>query len=393
MNFFIPEIRSEISLRVERMRPLMREAGIDAVLASTTANLFYLSGRVYKGYVYVALEGEPVWIVIRPDVFDPDPEIVSVRKPEMIPDALGRLGRPLPACLGLEFDEASFSSVARLQNCFPETRFANASPLLDKARMVKTPYEIKAMRRDGVHHVAVYERIEHCYQRDMTDLEFQIEIERLLRREGCIGYPRTRGEMMEINLGSVIYGDNADEPGPYDFTMGGTGIDPSLPLGANGSIMHAGHTVMVDVNGGFNGYQTDMTRTWRIGDVPDITYKAHDCSIRILRALEKMCLPGTRIGDAYTCAEEIVHEEGLGKYFMGHKAQVKFIGHGVGIQLNELPVVMGRNNEVFREGMMIALEPKFVIPGVGSAGVENTYLVTKDGLENLTPFREELSEL
>ena len=110
--------------------------------------------------------------------------------------------------------------------------------------MVKTQWELDCMRYDGLRQASAYRRFSKCYREDMTDVEFQIEIERLLRLEGCLGYIRTSGSQMEINMGSVIAGDNADAPSPYDFTMGGAGVDPSLPVGANGAIMHPGETVI-----------------------------------------------------------------------------------------------------------------------------------------------------
>ena len=83
----------------------------------------------------------------------------------------------------------------------------------------------------------------------------------------------------------------------------------------------------------------------------------------------------------------------LSDYFMGHRNKAKFIGHGIGIELNEKPVVMNRNRQPLLENMTIALEPKFVIPHVGAVGVENTYCIKESGLENLTVFPEELLEL
>ena len=72
---------------------------------------------------------------------------------------------------------------------------------------------------------------------------------------------------------------------------------------------------------------------------------------------------------------------------------MKFIGHGVGIQLNEIPVIMERNRGLLAENMTLAIEPKFVLPGIGAVGVENTYIVTPDGLENITPLDEDIHEL
>lgn len=393
MKFIPDELRSEIETRVEKVREEMRGAGLDAVLVAMPSNVYYLTGRVYHGYVYVSREGSPVWLVIKPSVFDADGDVCLIRKPELIPDVLGELGRPLPESIGLEFQDMAYSDVMRLKKVFSGCRFGDASQVLLRARMVKTAYEIDKMRRDGMHQAAVYRRITHCYQEDMTDVEFQIEIERVLRREGCLGCIRTRGARMEINLGSVIYGPNADVPSPYDFTMGGAGTDPSLPVGADGSIMRPGHTVMVDMNGTFNGYQTDMTRVWRIGDIPHDAQRAHDCSRHILRELEAMGRPGVKVSALYEKAMEIVRAEGLEENFMGHLSRAPFIGHGVGIQLNEPPVVNSRCADELKAGMTIALEPKFVIPEVGAVGVENTYEVTPEGLRTLTEFPEEIEEL
>lgn len=198
---------------------------------------------------------------------------------------------------------------------------------------------------------------------------------------------------MDINLGSVIAGDNADEPGPYDFTMGGAGVDPSHPVGANGKTIKRGETIMIDMNGSFNGYQTDMTRVWRLGDIPDIAYKAHDCSRKILHELERIALPGIPVADLYNKSIEIVEKDGLKDYFMGHKSKVSFIGHGIGIELNEPPVVMAKSKDILERNMTIALEPKFVIPGIGAVGIENSYVVEDTGLKNLTVFPEEIMEL
>lgn len=74
---------------------------------------------------------------------------------------------------------------------------------------------------------------------------------------------------------------------------------------------------------------------------------------------------------------------------MGTEQQAKFVGHGIGIQINELPVLTPRSKEELLPNMVFALEPKFVIPGVGAVGIENSFLVTETGVEKLTRFNEE----
>ncbi|MDE6811236.1 MAG: Xaa-Pro peptidase family protein [Muribaculaceae bacterium] len=394
IELLIPELRPEVELRLRKILPLMEESGTDAMLLASNANVFYMAGRFFRGYIYVNREGKIVYFLIRPNCFGIDGrEVVEIRKPEMIPAELERLGFAIPVSLGLELDTLSYSEVQRLSRLYPEAKISNASDVMRRARMTKTPYELRLMREDGEHQMAAYSRITGLYKRDMTDVEFQVEIERALRLEGNLGFLRTSGNLMEINLGSVISGDNADAPSPYDFAMGGAGVSPALPCGACGDIMKPGQTVMVDMNGCFNGWQTDMTRVWTIGDVDPLAREAHECSRRILRELERIAVPGVEVRELFDRAHSIVEEEGLEQYFMGHRQQAAFIGHGVGIELNEAPAITPKCRILLEAGMTLAIEPKFVIPGVGAVGVENTYVVTPDGLNNLTPFPEEMTDL
>lgn len=387
-----PDNTSEFNMRLSKVRANLEIQESDAILIGSTTNLFYITGGVFKGYIYLPIDREPVIFMIPPSTYKGD-NVREIHKPEQIVEVLSAMGYPMPRALGLEMSDMYYNDIIRLVRLFPEAKLSDGSVSMRRARAIKTDYEIAMMRKDGMLQASVYSKIKHCYSVDMTDLEFQIEIERILRREGCLGYLRAAGPRMELNMGSLLAGSNADVPSPYDFSMGGAGIDPSLPVGASGKIMKPGMSVMIDMNGGFNGYQTDMTRVWTVGDIPEPAVKAHECSIQILRDLEKFALPGIEIGEMYRRARRLADDAGFADYFMGHSYKVKFIGHGVGIELNEMPVIMERNREPLLKNMTIAIEPKFVFPETGAVGVENTYVVTDDGLENLTRLNEELQSL
>ncbi len=166
-----------------------------------------------------------------------------------------------------------------------------------------------------------------------------------------------------------------------------------LPVGADGVEILENTTVMVDLNGNFTGYMTDMTRVFSLGKIPQLAMDAHQCSIDICHAFMKEARPGTAAKDLYAMAEAMVRERSLERYFMGHRQHAGFVGHGIGIEVNELPVIAPRSRDILQEGNTIALEPKFVIPEVGAVGVENTYLVTGDGAECLTVCPEEIVPL
>lgn len=383
---------SEARKRIDALQALMRREGMDAVLVSDNANLLALCGRVYAGYAWIPAEGEPVWFVRRPVELGGD-NVVYIHKPENIPAYLSEVSLKTGDTIGLEYDITAYSAVLRLMGLFPDSKTVNASGVLRQWRSVKTPVQAELMRQSGVKHAEVYKRVPGLYRMGMTDHELQVEIERLSRLEGCLGVFRISGPSMELFMGNVISGKNADNPTPYDFAMGGAGLDPSLPVGADGAEILDNTTVMVDLNGNFTGYMTDMTRVFSLGKIPQLAMDAHQCSIDICHAFMKEARPGTAAKDLYAMAEAMVRERSLERYFMGHRQHAGFVGHGIGIEVNELPVIAPRSRDILQEGNTIALEPKFVIPEVGAVGVENTYLVTGDGAECLTVCPEEIVPL
>ena len=379
----------EQALRLEKVRGIMNDKRIDALLISDNANKYYLTGRVFSGYIYLPLKGEPIYFVKRPVTMKGD-GVVSIRKPEQIAESIGMLP---PATIGLELATASYSKVERLRRIFPQSELADASSVMSAARAVKTAEELEKIRISGIKQDHVYRKIPTLYTEGMTDVELQVEIERESRLEGCLGQFRINGDDMELYMGNILVGDNADVPTPYDFAMGGEGMDPSLPVGCNGTVIKPGNSVMVDVNGNYTGYMTDMTRTYYVEEIGDLARKAHECSIAICHRLAELGRPGTEAKALYEEAEKMAREAGLHEYFMGHRQKAGFVGHGVGIEINELPVIAPRSRDILQENNVIALEPKFVIPKTGAIGIENTYVVTPDGLKPLTNTPEGLTSL
>lgn len=366
--------------------------GADAILLSDNANLFYTSGRVFSGYTYIDASGNEIYFVRRPVGLKGD-EVEYIRKPEQIPAILDKRGLPIPKSLALELDHISYNDVVRLKNVFADSEIVNGSAVMRRVRSQKTELEISMLRESAIHHREVYSRIEKVYRQGMTDIELQIEIERQLRLAGNLGQFRISGQSMEIFMGNLLCGDNADAPTPYDFAMGGAGLDPSLPVGSNGTQIKPGMSVMVDMCGNFTGYMTDMTRCFYVGSLSDLARKAHNTSIAICHELQHMAKPGTPTASMYEKAVAMAEEAGLTDYFMGHVQKAGFVGHGVGIEVNELPVLAPKSRDVLAVGNVIAIEPKFVIPSVGAVGIENTYVVTEDGLDVITDAPEDLKEL
>jgi Xaa-Pro aminopeptidase len=149
----------------------------------------------------------------------------------------------------------------------------------------------------------------------------------------------------------------------------------------------------VDIAANFYGYLTDCSRVYSIGKLAQPAYDAHQVSISIRNAIMEIAKPGVPAEDLYTLALEMATKAGLADCFMGAQQKAKFVGHGTGIVINELPILGARSKDILAEGMTIAIEPKFVIPGTGAVGIEDTLLVTSLGLENLTPAPTEIISL
>lgn len=386
-------LQPELKLRRDKIRVLMAQQQIDAALITCNVNLIYTYGRVVSGYLYLPLTAPARLFVKRPNNIEGE-HIHSIRKPEQLPDLLKECGLPMPAKLMLEGDELPFTEYNRLAACFPETEVVPCgTALIRQARSVKTDIEIEMLRRSGLAHAKAYEQIPAVYRPSMTDRELSIEIERLMRLEGCLGIFRVFGQSMEIFMGSLLAGDNAGVPSPYDFALGGEGLDPSLPGGANGTPLQAGQSFMVDMGGNFYGYMGDMSRVFSIGKLPEKAYAAHQTCLEIQEAVAAMAKPGAVCETLYEKAIDIVTKAGFADYFMGTEQKAKFIGHGIGLEINEMPVLAPRMKQELEPGMVFALEPKIVLPGIGPVGIENSWAVTAEGVEKLTLCGEEIVEL
>ena len=387
-----------VAEQIKRLRPLrqvMEQADLRAALVSSPVSIYYLTGRIYRGYLYITVDNDaPLYLVRRPTILH-GPGVHLIAKPSQINEPLAKAGMAVGEPVALELDTMPCHDAMRLAQALGmEAPEGNISPLLRACRAVKTEREKDMLRRSGVKHAEVYSRIPGLYKTGMTDIELQIEIERASRLEGCLGIFRCAGPEMEIFMGNVLTGDNADAPSPYDFAMGGAGMDPSLPVGANGTVIHPGTTVMVDMNGDYTGYMTDMTRTFRLGDISAEAMRAHELSREICRTLAEAGRPGTSARELYDTALRMATDAGFAHLFMGHRQHAGFVGHGLGIEINEAPVIAPRSRDVLAEGMCIALEPKFVIPGTGAVGIENTYIVRADGpMECITGAPEEIIDL
>jgi Xaa-Pro aminopeptidase len=219
----------------------------------------------------------------------------------------------------------------------------------------------------------------------MTELEIDGYLAMIARREGHMGTLRMRSWNQEITYAHVLAGENGSVISMLNSAHGGSGNTPAMAQGAGFRRVKTNEPITIDYGLAVNGYIGDQTRTYVIGELSEILNRAHECSRNIHLLLVQEAKPGVSCSHLYDVAVEMAAENGYSDFFMGYgEGQVPFIGHGIGLEIDEYPVISPRFDEILEEGMVFALEPMFVIPQEGIVGLEDDYLVTSRGLKRLT---------
>lgn len=383
-----------MSLPEKRMKiqKIMADRGIEGMLLSSNAGIYYLLGEIIYGFVFVPVQGEHITFIIKPKNYEGS-NFFIINKPEQIPAILKGQGTALPKTIAFENDYITCDWWERLSKAFGDCKTVSGTGVVRQARMIKTPDEVETIRMSAKKHVALMQEVPGLFRQGMTDLEFSVEIERKARSLGHLGTFRAFGSNMEIHMGSVLAGENGEQASPFEYALGGAGLHPSAPVGVCGKIINTGESVMVDMGGNFSGYLTDLTRTYSVGRLPEEAYKMHRVSLEIQNTLNACVRTGMPVCELYETGMRIVRSYGLEHCFMGTVQQAKFFGHGLGIEINEMPVVSPKDRTPIEKNMVIALEPKFICAKTGPVGTENTYLVKENGLENLTSMEENIIDI
>jgi len=349
--------------------------------------------------LYVPASGEPVYMVrkeyTRARMECGLKEIVPFKSPRNIPEILSDFGLPLPKKAGMELDVLPVALFGRFRNVLPGCEIVDVSNLVRTVRSVKSSYEIEIMKDAALQVEKVCQRAREVIKVGMTDLELAAELEYAARKAGHQGLVRMRGFNSELFYGQVFSGPDSAVPAFNDTPLGGLGVNPSVGQGPSYKRIEANEPIVVDFTGAFDGYLVDQTRIFCIGGLPDQLRKAYDDMVKIEQHAKQIAKPGVAWGAVYDECHQMAVDMGYAEHFMGSAgAQVSFIGHGIGTEIDEYPfIARGFSDQLLEENMTFAFEPKAVYPGLGAVGVENTFWVAKDGLKHITFSSEELAVL
>jgi Xaa-Pro dipeptidase len=389
-----PPPADEIDRRIATFQAGLQRDGLDSALVVQSADLVYLTGTAQNAHLVVPASGEPL-LLVRRDLERARTESALQRiEPftslRALPGAMASIGLPDQLRLGVELDVLPAASYLRYQELLPGADLRDCMPALWSARSRKSEWELTRIRAACVQSQAAMEYAPQLLAPGRLECDVLSELGHHMRLHGHEGTIRFRGINSEFLYGQVLAGESAAVAGPTETPLHGPGLSTAQGRGPSRRPLREGDAVVIDISGLSEGYVSDQTRTFFVRRGDPVLLEAYDTCRRILAECVALLRPGAPGSVLYERGLEVATEAGHGERFMGAgEGRVKFVGHCIGLELNEPPYLARGYEQSLEPGNVVAIEPKLAFAGLGAVGVENTYLVTSDGPVQLTGATEE----
>ncbi|EJG08095.1 peptidase M24 [Methanofollis liminatans DSM 4140] len=345
-------------------------------------NLYYFTGTMQDGVLLIPRDGDTVFRVRRSYERACDESLFpEIRPMGSFRDAAGDLEHPVRS-VHLETEVVPLALLERFRKYFPFDQARSLDLQAAKVRAVKSAYELACMEQAGeIHRRVLEERVPALLQEGMSEMAFISAFYSVMIEEGHQGVVRFGSFGTEIGIGQIGFGESSLYPTCFDGPGGNRGMCPAIPLlGSRERRLKKGDLVFVDAGCGVAGYHTDKTMTYMFGaPLPDDAIEAHRRCVEIQHRIARMMRPGAVPSAIYDTVMADLEPEFLENFMGFGTRRVKFLGHGIGLQIDEIPVIARGFDEPLQEHMVLALEPKKGIAGVGMVGIENTFVVTPAG--------------
>ena len=386
MAFVPPE---ELADRLARLRQRLDRAAPDweVALVMSKVNLYYLTGTMPGGALVVPREGAPtLWVRRSFERSRSESAFPDVRPMRSFRDLLGGWPRGARSVL-LEKEVVTLAHLERLTKYLALGTIGALDPHLSAVRAVKSAWELERQTASGrIHQRILEEIVPSLLHEGLSEADLGAEILRAMLLAGHHGVARVAMFDTELFLGHVCFGENSLRPNPFEGPGGVEGMSPAVPLmGSRQRRLRRGDLVFVDIGCGVDGYHTDKTQTYVFGGaLPPSAQAAHRRCVEIQDAVAAMLRPGAIPAEIHAAVTRDLDAAFLEGFMGCGDQQVRFLGHGVGLQIDEWPVIAAGFEEPLAEAMVIALEPKKGLPGIGMVGIENTFVVEPGGGRCLT---------
>jgi Xaa-Pro aminopeptidase len=383
--------KSEIDSRIKKLKDRMDD--IDGALLFQAVDMCYFSGTAQDGLVYIPRDGEPIIMMKRSLVRAKEESPLEVRPLKNMRNLKEDLGIKTSATIGLEMDVLPCSFYFRVNKALEDASFVDVAERIKHIRSVKSEFEIKLAKEAAQMLVEGFSTVPDHIKEGMTEVELMCRMESEMRLMGHQGSLRFRRFNSIVPIGHIMSGSSAAIPSFLASPTGGKGTSVVFPHGPGYRKIKRNEPVFVDTVGICNGYIADATRIFSLGKIEPELVEAYEASCQIEEAIAREMKPGRTARELFELSESEGARLGYGDFLGGPVgSKCGFVGHGVGLELDEYPVLAPLDHEI-QEGMTIAVEPKIIYPGKGVLGVEDTFLTTSSGALRLTEMPLEIWEV
>lgn len=379
--------------KVKNMGPLLKSKGLDALIIVNSVDMLYFSGTLQGNLLLILSDGQTKLFTRRAlDRALSDIEcgealaFKSFREVRSyLPETIQKIGFLLDVTPAALYQKLQQDLGLSPEQCF------DFSGELRNFKMIKSPAEIALIREAGSMVSDAYRELAKIIQPGMSEREIASELEYILMMKGHLGENRFRGYNQPGFITYVLSGSNIFTPAVNDTPYAGSGVSKGIGQGPSWRKVSSGEPLMIDTVANYEGYHNDMSRLFVLGEPSAELERRYQHMREIYDFVIGELLPGALCEDIYQKTLSKVAGMGYEGNFMGLPgSQVSFIGHGIGIEVDELPVFAKRFTVPLAPGMTVALEPKLFFEDMGGVGIESTFLITEKGAEPLFTLSEDM---
>lgn len=397
MKFNTPVPKYELENRLNAFKSELekKDKSWQMVLINNPVNLYYLTGTVPDGLLVITKEQAILWVRRDYDRARNESEFENIRSMKSFRE-IAEYFKDIPKTVYLEYKYANLQWLSLIKKHLAFEEYKDVLPVLQSIRAIKSEYEIECMKASGKIQSQSLEQILPVFLREgVSEAELCGEVLLDLIRRGSMGSCRFENPHGEAVGGICSFSESGLNGISFDSPDGckGTYI-PIQALGSHSRKLKKGDIIFADIACGVAGYHTDKSVTYFYGRLSkhkngDLIKTAYNICLEIEKKASAMLKPNTILSDIYDFAYNAVPNEFKSGFMFGKK----FLGHSVGLAMDEYPAIAKGFDLEIKSNQVFALEPKIKLDGIGLVGTENTYLVSEQGGICLTGKPQPLIEI
>lgn len=387
------------SKRLSALQKRLRERNLAAALLHLSRDIFYYTGTSQPGWLIVSPADAHLYVrsglefARRQSSLPDDCVSRNSRITEIIAASFGKNTDKLQ--IGAELDVMTVPQYQQLCAALGTFQIVDVSSDILQQRQVKDAEEIAAIEIAAQALEAGHKAATEAWCAGMTELEASAIVEDGQRRAGHEGVYFVRQPDFTMGRGPLASGSNRQQMSGVVFTVSGCGLSAAVPAGASHRVLQPGDLIIVDIPTCVKGYHGDQSRTYCLGRPTKRALKLHECLRLVSDRLIADISPGMLTGDVFERACHHAESVGILDTFLKFydESTAHFVGHGVGLDLNEPPFLSRCGKEEIEAGMVLAIELHLYDSDVGMIKLEDMILVQDEGCRMLTGTDRELTPI